>query len=649
MTRLGCWVAGAVMSAVLASPAVAGQRAGAPPVTFAADIAPILVSRCGSCHRPRGAAPFSLLTYADVRQRARLVAAVTQARLMPPWKSEPGAGDFIGHDHLSDAEIDRIQRWVAEGAPEGDLSALPRMPAWTDGWQLGTPDLTVSLPAPFVVPADGLDFSRIFVLPLPVTDRTYVKGFEFKPGNGGVVHHANIRIDASPRSRELDAQDAEPGYVGLLMPTAVYPDGHFLGWTPGQVAPLLPPGLAWRLNPGTDLVVEMHFVPNGRMQAVQPEIALYFTADAPVRTPAMLRLGRQNIEIPAGAADYVTSDSFVLPVDVDVQAVQPHAHYRARDVRGTATLPDGSSIPLIGIRDWDYRWQHVYRYVRPPRLPKGTTITLRYVFDNSAANPRNPQQPPQPVHWGQRSTDEMGDLWVQLLPRRAEDLPALVHALTDKHAREEIVGYEMMIRSEPDKISLRNDVAVLYAAAGEPGKAAEHLAAVVRLQPEVPAAHYNLGTALSAAGQLTAAIERFERALALRPDYAPAHNNLGGVLLSLGRTGEARQHLSEAVRLDPKNASAHANLAWILATSGSAAVRDVERALSLAERAATLTGHRDAAVLDVLAAAQAAAGQFDRAIATCRDALARLPDGAAAAAVRERLALYTQRRAYVSP
>ena len=131
----------------------------------------------------------------------------------------------------------------------------------------------------------------------------------------------------------------------------------------------------------------------------------------------MLRLGRQNIEIPAGEKQYVSSDSFVLPVDVDVQAVQPHAHYRAREVHGTATRPDGTTTPLIYIKDWDYRWQHVYRYVQPLSFPKGTTLAMEYVFDNSADNPRNPHQPPRPVRWGQRSTDEMGDLWVQMLTR----------------------------------------------------------------------------------------------------------------------------------------------------------------------------------------------------------------------------------------
>ena len=680
--RWRAWIAGCFIVGPALPLSAAAQRPVVRPVTFSADIAPIIFERCASCHRPQGAAPFSLLTYAAARQRASLIARATRAGVMPPWKSEPGYGEFIGHRRLTDGEIELIERWAADGAPQGDTLDLPPVPAWTEGWQLGRPDLAVSFPEPFVVPADGPDFSRVFVLRLPVAAPAYVNGFEFRPGGGGVVHHANIRIDATTRSRELDEQDPRPGYSGLLLSSAVYPDGHFLGWTPGQVAPLLPKGLAWRLMPGTDLVVEIHFVPNGRAQPVRPAVGLYFTGQRPERTPAMLRLGRQNLEIPAGEKRYVSSDSFVLPVDVEVQAVQPHAHYRAREVKGTATLPDGTSKPLIYIKDWDYRWQHVYRYVTPLTLPKGTRLELQYVFDNSAGNPRNPHQPPQPVHWGQRSTDEMGDLWVQMLTRGDHELGILKQALQSKHAAEEAVGYEMMIRSEPASVPLRNDAAVIYVGMGQFASAARHLQEVARLQPDSPAAHYNLGTVLSSMNDVTRAVEEYREALRLRPDYAAAHNNLGHALLAQMKSDEAERHFREAARLDPQNADARYNigaiarargdagdaieqlrhavrlrpnwvqavgqLAWMLATAPVATLRDPDQAIQLAERAASLTGHRDAGVLDVLAAAQAAGGRFDRAVTSCDEALALNPEEPLAGAIRLRRGLYGQRRAYVS-
>ena len=601
----------------------------------------------------------------------------------PPWKSEPGYGEFIGHHPLTDAEIEVVQQWLADGAPEGDPRDLPARPQWTEGWQLGRPDLVVTLPQPYVLPADGTDVSRVFVLALPVDTMRYVRGLEFRPGNQKVVHHANIRIDRTPASRQLDDQDPAPGYEGLLSHSAVYPDGHFLGWTPGQVAPLLPKGLAWRLAPGTDLVLEVHMKPSGRTEVVEPSIGLYFGDEPPERTPAMLRLGRQSIDIAAGQKDYAIGDSFVLPVDVEVQAVQPHAHYRAREVKGLATLPDGTMKWLIYIKDWDFRWQHVYRYVTPFVLPKGTTLEVQYTFDNSADNPRNPQQPPTRVLWGQWSKDEMGDLWIQMLTRDDRDLRTLNEAVRPKVIAEDIAGYESMIRQDPSRIQLHDDVALLYLDVGRAGEAAAHLEASVRLKPESAAAHFNFGTALTFAGRLDEAIDQYQQALKIRPDYGLAHNNLGNVLLGRGNPGEALEHFREALRLDPSNAEAHynvgsvlrsrgdlseaagqfrealqlkpdwipavASLAWLLATAPDAALRDANQAIRFAEQAADLTRRQDASALDVLAAAYAAAGQFDRAVAVSQAALEMKPDATLAAAIRRRQELYRQHKAYVSP
>ena len=656
-------------------PAAGGDRA----VTFNKDIAPLLFDRCVSCHHPDGAAPFSLLTYTDARIRATLIASATTKRLMPPWKADQDSAAFIGQRRLSEGELDLIERWVATGAAEGDARDLPSPPVWTAGWQLGTPDMVVAFPEPLTVPAGGSDFSRAFVLPLTVATTKYVRGLEFRPGPAAVVHHANIRIDRTPASRRLDDEDPLPGYEGLLVPSAVYPDGHFLGWTPGQNAPLLPQGLSWRLTPGTDLVLELHFVPGGKAETIRPMVGLYFSDEPPDRTPTMLRLGRQNLDIPAGQNAYVSTDSFVLPVDAEIHALQPHAHYRAREVLGSATRPDGTVIPLLHIRDWDYRWQHVYRLVSPIALPRGTTLSVRYTFDNSDANPRNPFHPARRVHWGQRVTDEMGDLWIQMLTRTDEDLRRLNETLQIKHVTEEIVGYEGMIREEPAKTSLRNDVAVLYTELSQPAGAVPHLEVVTRLQPSSATAHYNLGTALAASGRAAEAADAFRQALRLNPEYSQAHNNLGQTLVSQGEPEEAFVHFREAVRLDPSNAGAHYNvallarargelteaidhlravirlrpdavqpavdLAWVLAATSDEAGHAAE-ALRLAERAVAASGRPTAALLDVLAAAQAATGRFDLAVRSCESALQLGPEAVLAAGIRERLEQYRRQRPY---
>jgi tetratricopeptide (TPR) repeat protein/mono/diheme cytochrome c family protein len=539
-------------------------------VTFATSVAPLVFERCVICHHDGGSAPFSLASYAAVRQHAQQIAAVTKSRFMPPWKAEPGyGGDFVGQHPLTAAEIVMIQRWVDQGAVEGDRRDLPSPPSWTEGWQLGQPDLIVTLRDAYTLPAAGTDVFRIFVIPLPVDVARYVRGVEFRPGNARVVHHANIRIDRTPASRQLDEQDPAPGYDGLMARTAVYPDGHFLGWTPGQIAPLLPKTLAWRLDRGTDLVVQLHMQPSGKPETVQPTVGLFFGGEPPVRTPAMLRLGSQGIDIPAGEKEYTISDSYVLPVDVEVLAVQPHAHYRARAIKGAATLPDGTEKGLIYIRDWDFRWQHVYRFVTPLALPRGTTVTMRYTYDNSAENPRNPQQPPQHVHWGQRSSDEMGDLWLQVLTRDDRDLATLVRGFQPKMLAEDVIGYETMIRANPADIELQDDVAMLYLQLGRPREATAHFEASVTLKPQSAAAHFNLATAQTSAGRLEEAIAEYRQALQIKPDYANAHNNLGGVLSSRGKVNEAIEQYREALRDDPRHAAAHNNLGHALVSEGN--------------------------------------------------------------------------------
>jgi Flp pilus assembly protein TadD len=571
--------------------------------TYSHDVERLLNDRCAMCHHPGGTAPFPLTTYDEVKRHATQIAAVTRRRYMPPWKADPADGPFVGQHPLSAAEIDLLERWAASGSVEGEHREAP-IKKWPEGWQLGTPDLVVTLPTPYALQADGADVFRIFVLPIPVGSEKFVRGLEFLPGNARVVHHANIRLDRTPASRALDDADPGPGYNGLIPRSAEYPDGHFLGWTPGQVSPLLPKDLSWRLEKNTDLVVEVHMQPSGKPEAVQPSIGFYFSNEPPTRTPAMLRLGRQSLDIPAGDAHYTITDSYVLPVDAEVQALQPHAHYRARDVRGDATLPNGTVRPLIRIADWDFRWQHVYRFVTPLKLPKGTTLSMRYVYDNSAGNTRNPEHPPKRARWGQRSSDEMGDLWIQVLTKDEPDLVTLDNEFRRKVAAEDVNGYEMEIDRHPDEAGLRDTAAMLYLEINRPDEAAKHFAASLALKPQSASAHYNLATALTLGRHLDEAAAQYEAALRIDPDYANAHNNLGNVRLAQARFDEALGEFSTVVRLQPGSALALSNLS----------------------------------------SAHAMAGQFDRAIETAQAALKLSPPDALAADLRSRIAQYRQRK-----
>ena len=551
--------------------------------TFTKDIAPIVFDACVSCHRAGGPGPFPLTTYDEVRRRATQVAKVTASRFMPPWKVEPGLSHFVGQRLLTDREIALIDRWAMSNAPEGDPRDLPPLPTHAEGWLLGRPDLIVKPDAAFMLPAQQTDAFRIFAIRVPVAKRTFVTGIEFHPGNARVVHHANIRIDRSAATRKLDEADPLPGYDGLMPRSAEYPEGHFLGWTPGQIAPLVQPELAWTLDPGSDLVVQLHMQPSGAAEEVLPEIGFYFTGTEPQRTPTILRLGSQGIDIPPGDPNYVIRDSYVLPVDVQLLAIQPHAHYRAKEIRGVATLPDGTTRLVMHIRDWDFRWQHVYREETPIPLPKGTRLSMAYTYDNSASNVRNPELPPARVFWGQRSRDEMGDLWFQLLASNESDRARLNAEITSKMTGEDIVGYETMLKVTPNDAELHDDVALLYLGMGFAANAVRHFQASAALKPESAAAHFNLGTALAQAGRFDDSIKSFQDALSRRPDYALAHGNLGRVLLVKGDVPEALKHFQEAVRLDPNNPQSLLGLSEALAERGAfdLASEMLERAMKL--------------------------------------------------------------------
>ena len=544
-------------AATIPPPSGASPAAGA--LTFNRDIAPLIYQRCASCHRPGEPAPFNLLTYADVRKHAQDIVEVTGRRYMPPWMPDDGDYAWLDNPRLSAGEIQRIAQWVASGMVEGRAEDLPPPPRWADGWKLGTPDLVVTMPEPFTLPADGKDVYRNFVIPVPLTSPRYVRGYEFRPGSRA-VHHAFIRIDTSGQARRLDDREPELGFGGMdLPPSAESPSGHFLGWQPGRRPYLLPDGLSWTLPARSDVVLLMHLQPQGRPERVQPSIGFYFTDVGPTNVPIKIGLRSYAIDIPAGATNYSLEETVKLPADANLLAVAPHAHYLARRVEGFAVLPDGTRKTLLTIPDWDFNWQGEFRYANPVRLPRGTVVGMRFTYDNSTNNVRNPNHPPARVQFGLQTSDEMGELWFQFLGDHPKDREALMEAAQLRLIRDIGELSRFRLRQDPTDADSTAELGKVLLTEGNIAGAETLFRRALQLRPSADA-HYHLGCVLMERSRIADAGMEFLAAIRLDPEHFQSHNNAGLCFLSQGRLAEAQDHFREVLRLHPGDPTALANL-----------------------------------------------------------------------------------------
>jgi len=416
--------------------------------SFYKHVAPILYRSCAGCHRPGEAAPFPLLTYQDAARRAALIAALTSSRYMPPWKPEPGYGDFAGERRLTAAQIRTLREWAAAGAPEGNPADRPPPPRFPDQDALGAPDQIAVMSEPFPIPAGGPDLYHCFVIPLGLDRDRYLRAIEFRPRNRKLVHHALFFADPSGTARRKDQEDPGPGYRCFGGP-GFLPAGGLGGWSPGSGPVTLPEGAALTLRKGSDLVLQLHFKPTGKPEEEQSAARLYFTGAAPTRRVLDIALGSRQIDIPAGERSYRVRDHFTLPVEALAIGIIPHAHYVCQEMKGFATLPSGARRWLLWIKDWDFNWQDQYRYRAPIRLPAGTRLEMEFTYDNSAGNPRNPNHPPQRVVWGAGVTDEMAGLHVQVMAERESDLAELTRALWGKFLRSVGGGFFQLERPGP--------------------------------------------------------------------------------------------------------------------------------------------------------------------------------------------------------
>ncbi len=388
-------------------------------VTYSRHIAPILQERCLSCHREGGGAPFGLADYSSASRKAGTILRVVESRYMPPWHAIGGDIPLEGDRRMTDAEVALLKKWHESGRPEGDPKDLPAPKRYPVGWRLGEPDLVLTMDAAYALPADGPDIYRNFVLPTGLLEGRYVKAVEYRPSSPQVVHHALFYVDTKGRCREVDAVDPEPGFAE--MPVGEGTGRGIGGWVPGASPRPLPEGLAHHLPAGSDIVIQIHFHLSGKPEKEQSQIAFYFDDKPPERLFTSIQLppvfgAFSGINLEPGAKETLVTDTFELPVAVRAFGAHPHSHYRGKALSMTAHLPDGKSLLLLNIPEWDMKWQEEYRFAEEVPLPAGTRLVSRVLWDNSAESSVNPVVPPVRVRWGLESFDEMGSIDLLVIP-----------------------------------------------------------------------------------------------------------------------------------------------------------------------------------------------------------------------------------------
>lgn len=360
-------------------------------VTFAKHVAPILQNRCQACHRDGQNAPFALLTYDDAVKHADMLKEVTTQRRMPPWHADSRFGHFANDRRLAKEEIETLSAWVDGGRVRGDDKDLPKPREWPKGWSLGTPDLVLSMPEEFEVPADGvLPYKNWIIDPNFAEDR-WVTIAEARPGNPSVVHHIVAYIQKEGQRNPISAD----GSLAILV-----------GWAPGDLGLACPPDTAMRLPKGAKLRLEMHYTPTGKAVKDRSSIGITFAKKPPKFELLIGEFANMSFEVPPGNAHYKAEASFRLRADARIISFAPHMHWRGKDYMYEVAYPDGRRETLLSVPRWDFNWQNVYRFEEPLKLPKGAVLHSIAHWDNSANNPLNPDSSKR-VRFGLQTWDEM--------------------------------------------------------------------------------------------------------------------------------------------------------------------------------------------------------------------------------------------------
>ncbi|MDB4671634.1 thioredoxin family protein [Pirellulaceae bacterium] len=356
-------------------------------ITYSTHIAKILETRCVNCHHPGTAAPFSLQTHEDSQNWSQMIKEVVQQQRMPPWSADPRHGKFSNDLRMPKSEIDTLVAWIDNGSPLGDKNKLPKSKPVVDGWMIEKPDVIFKMPKSFTVKASGTVDYKYFVTPTHFKKDVWVQASEARPGNRSVVHHIIVFVQpkGQPKGRGRAA---------------------IAGFAPGEEPMVFPAGTGFRVPAGAKLIWQIHYTPTGKVETDRCEVGMVFCKEKPDREIIQRDAMNRDFVIPARAENHQVVSSKRFSEDVELISLMPHMHFRGKDFTFIAEFPNGKKETLLSVPDYDFNWQHRYRFATPKPIPRGTTIRCIAHFDNSPENPANPA-PDQPVRWGDQSWEEM--------------------------------------------------------------------------------------------------------------------------------------------------------------------------------------------------------------------------------------------------
>jgi hypothetical protein len=450
--------------------------------TWSGSVAPIIYSKCGSCHVDGGIAPFPLTSYESVVAMNAPIQFALGRRTMPPWPPRDTEQRLAHSRALTQQELATIEAWITADMPRGNANAEPAPPRSLRSTQLpSAPEFTARIPT-YTSTASTRDVYQYFVLPTSFSTDRFIRAFEVMPGNPEIVHHALVFVDTTGTARSRDAQTPEPGFGGFGGDAG----DLVAAWAPGSPPVVLPSNFGLRLPAMADLVIQIHYPAGTAGRIDSTRLNLLFADGGSIRTVSIapiLNHTTPSLLTPPFVLppNVVTTmrNSFTIPFGTfSLLSVAPHMHLIGKSIKAVAVSPQADTTTLIDIPEWDFHWQGSYLYKKPIVIRTGTTLHGTAVYDNTGHNPHNPSSPPRTVRLGEATTDEMFLVYFMYTTYRNGDENLDLEALTaPTSVQEQYAQTDLGVTPNPASTSF------MFDGQGAPAYLSDALGRVLRTMP----------------------------------------------------------------------------------------------------------------------------------------------------------------------